>query len=149
MIEIKRIKADYPEFELVKEIRKNVFVKEQGALFDEEFDRYDGEDSDTDFLLLYDEGKAVGTARLVHDNYFKIGRIALMKSCRGKGYGALIVSEITALAFKNGAEKVFVDAQNYAVPFYEKIGFKVIGDEITDRGLPHIPMSINKGDFNG
>lgn len=149
MIEIKRIKADYPEFELVKEIRKTVFINEQGALSNEEFDRYDSEGSDADFLLLYDDGKAAGTARLVHNNYFKIGRIALLKSCRGKGYGALIVKKITALAFENGADKVLVDAQNYAVPFYEKIGFKVIGDEIIDRGLPHIPMCINKGDFNG
>ena len=56
-------------------------------------------------------------------------------------YGADIVKAVTDRAFDMCADKVLVDAQNYAVPFYEKLGFKVIGAEITDRGLPHIPMS--------
>lgn len=126
------------EFEFVKSIRTCVFTNEQGADADSEFDEYD---STSLFALLYDENEPVGTARIAKTAAgFKIGRIAILKSCRGKGYGADIVSAVTDKAFEMGADKVFVDAQNYAVPFYEKLGFRVIGAEITDRGLPHIPM---------
>lgn len=126
------------EFEFVKSIRTCVFTNEQGADADSEFDEYD---STSLFALLYDENEPVGTARITKTAAgFKIGRIAILKSCRGKGYGADIVSAVTDKAFEMGADKVFVDAQNYAVPFYEKLGFRVIGAEITDRGLPHIPM---------
>lgn len=127
------------EFEIVKAIRTCVFTNEQCADADGEFDSYD---STSLFALLYDdENEAVGTARIAKTaEGFKIGRIAVLKKCRGKGYGADIVRAVTDKAFEMGADKVLVDAQNYAVPFYEKLGFKVTGTEITDRGLPHIPM---------
>lgn len=126
------------EFEIVKAIRTCVFTNEQGADADNEFDEYD---KISLFALLYEGDKPVGTARIAETAAgIKIGRIAILKECRGKGYGADIVKAVTDRAFDMGADKVLVDAQNYAVPFYEKLGFKVIGAEITDRGLPHIPM---------
>ena len=126
------------EFEIVKAIRTCVFTNEQGADADNEFDEYD---KTSLFALLYEGDKPVGTARIAETAAgIKIGRIASLKECRGKGYGADIVKAVTDRAFDMGADKVLVDAQNYAVPFYEKLGFKVIGAEITDRGLPHIPM---------
>ncbi|MDE5964374.1 MAG: GNAT family N-acetyltransferase [Eubacterium sp.] len=126
------------EFEAVKVIRSCVFTNEQGADADSEFDEYD---KTSLFALLYEDDKPVGTARIAETaEGIKIGRIAILKECRGKGYGADIVKAVTDKAFDMGADRVFVDAQNYAVPFYEKLGFKVIGAEIIDRGLPHIPM---------
>ena len=126
------------EFEIVKAIRTCVFTNEQGADADNEVDEYD---KTSLFALLYEGDKPVGTARIAETAAgIKIGRIAILKECRGKGYGADIVKAVTDRAFDMGADKVLVDAQNYAVPFYEKLGFKVIGAEITDRGLPHIPM---------
>ena len=104
------------EFEIVKAIRTCVFTNEQGADADNEFDEYD---KTSLFALLYEGDKPVGTARIAETAAgIKIGRIAILKECRGKGYGAA-----------KGKEG-----------FYEKLGFKVIGAEITDRGLPHIPM---------
>lgn len=142
MYNIKFIKSSDYEFEYVRSIRTAVFTNEQGADALTEFDTYDGQ---ADFALLFDSDKPVGTARVVRlDKDFKIGRIAILKEYRGKGYGAVIVCAVLEKAFEDGAAAVYVDAQNYAVPFYEKIGFKVIGDEITDRGLPHIPMMIEK-----
>lgn len=142
MYNIRFIKSNDREFEFVKRIRTAVFTNEQGADALAEFDVYDNQ---ADFALLYDVDKPVGTARVVRlDKDFKIGRIAILKECRGKGYGAVIVRAVLEKAFEKGADKVYVDAQNYAVPFYEKIGFKVIGSQIMDRGLPHIPMRIEK-----
>ncbi|MGN1203285.1 MAG: GNAT family N-acetyltransferase [Eubacterium sp.] len=147
MYNIKFITARDNEFRSVKNIRTAVFTKEQGASAEDEFDELD---SISDFALLCDEGKAIGTARMTHtEKGFKIGRIAVLKEQRGKGYGDLLVRIVTRRAFEKGADKVYVDAQNYAVPFYKKIGFKVIGEELVDRGLPHIPMSITEEEFYG
>lgn len=135
------------EFETVKAIRTCVFTNEQGADAKGEFDQYD---STSLFALLYDGNEPVGTARIAQTAAgFKIGRIAILKKCRGKGFGAEIVKAVTKKAFEMGADKVLVDAQNYAVPFYEKLGFKVIGTEIMDRGLAHIPMCMDKGEHYG
>lgn len=141
MDNIKFIKFNDAEFELVKAIRTEVFTNEQGANASEEFDEYD---KTAVFALLYDKDKAVATARLAQtDNGFKIGRIAVLRQYRGKGLGAVIVRSVCEKATLEGAKTVFVDAQNYAVPFYEKLGFKVIGSQIFDRGLPHIPMCLS------
>ncbi|MCC8073699.1 MAG: GNAT family N-acetyltransferase [Clostridiales bacterium] len=138
---------DY-RFEIVKKIRTDVFTLEQGADKDAEFDEFDNENSNVCYALLYNGGEPVATARLVSDDtYFKIGRIAVLKSYRGRGFGDKIVRAMLERAFSNGASQVLVDAQNYAVPFYEKIGFKIIGKEIIDRGLPHIPMALSKSDI--
>ncbi len=141
MDSIKFIGFNDAEFEYVKAIRTEVFTEEQGANASEEFDAYD---KTAVFALLYDKDKAVATARLAQtDNGFKIGRIAVLKQYRGKGLGAVIVRAVCEKAAREGAKTVFVDAQNYAVPFYEKLGFKVIGNQIFDRGLPHIPMCLS------
>lgn len=147
MYNIKFINHNDSDFSKVKMIRTAVFTREQGADADGEFDGYD---DGAVFALLYVGNEAVATARVaVTDKGYKIGRIAVLKQYRGKGLGSAVVRAVTQSAFDKGAQRVFVDAQNYAVPFYEKMGFKVSGSEITDRGLPHIPMTLEKGDYHG
>ena len=78
----------------------------------------------------------------------KIGRIAVLKEYRGKHYGATVVNAVVAKSIEAGAERIYVDAQNHAVNFYEKLGFRICGRELVDRGIVHTPMCIDKGDFN-
>lgn len=148
MSRITFITSDSDDFQLVRDIRKSVFTVEQGADSDTEFDFYDEKGKATLYALLYDGEKAVATSRLaLTEKGYKIGRIAVLKDFRGKGYGDKIVRAVIEKAFEKGAEAVFVDAQNYAVPFYEKFGFMVIGSQIFDRGLPHMPMSLDKNNY--
>lgn len=143
MFKVKFITADSSDFDIVKSIRTTVFTNEQGADAKTEFDRFDEIGTPSVFAVLYEDETPAATARLVlNDKGYKIGRIAVLKEFRGKGYGDVIVRTMLLKAFDSGAKEVFVDAQNYAVPFYEKIGFCVIGEEITDRGLPHMPMMV-------
>lgn len=147
MVNIKFITAEDTEFKFVKAIRTAVFTDEQGADADREFDSLD---SISDFALLYENENAVAAARVVKTpKGYKIGRIAVLKKYRGKGYGEAVVRAVTQKAFDCGADTVYVDAQNHAVPFYEKIGFKVMGGEIIDRGLPHTPMSVSREEYYG
>lgn len=147
MFKISLITADNDSFQYVKDIRTAVFVGEQGIDSNLEFDRFDKVAAPALFALLEDEGAAAATARLVlTEKGYKLGRVAVLKAFRGMGYGDAVVRTLLEKALSLGAEEVFVDAQNHAVPFYEKIGFKIVGGEITDRGLNHIQMSIRKGD---
>lgn len=147
MTEIKYVTYDSSDFSFVKKIRKTVFVDEQGIDINEEFDILDEKSI---FVLLFENGNAVATSRVTElDKKVKIGRIAVLKERRGKHYGETIVNAILKKAFEYNTSKVYVDAQNYAVPFYKKLGFVVCGDELVDRGIIHTPMYIDKGDFNG
>jgi predicted GNAT family N-acyltransferase len=134
------------EFKYVMAIRNTVFELEQGAIAEEEIDDYD-KSNDTVYALIYDGDEPVATGRIAQtDKGYKIGRIAVMKSQRGKGVGALLVNTLCDKAVQMGADNVLVDSQLHAVPFYKKQGFEVISDnEIIDRGIRHLPMRKHYG----
>lgn len=143
MFKIEFITADDSRFDDVKRIRTTVFTNEQGAVAGEEFDSYD---NDADFALVVDDnGTIAGTGRVaLVDNGYKIGRIAILKEYRGNHLGDMLVKALIKKAYSKGAKSVFVDSQLHAIPFYEKIGFATCGEQIVDRGLPHIPMKMGE-----
>ena len=134
MAEVKFVLYSDPDFMLVKSIRMQVFMNEQNIKGEEEFDELDKRSL---FALLFDGNSAVATAR-----------ISVLKDYRGRRYGAQIVNAVVAKSIEAGADRVYVDAQNHAVNFYEKLGFRICGTELIDRGIAHTPMCIDKGDFN-
>lgn len=140
MAEIKFITPFDTDFSVVRDIRTDVFIAEQGVIASQEFDLFDEVTSSAYFAAAYENGRVVGTGRLVIGNKYKIGRIAVRREQRGKGIGSQIVSALLEKASSLGAERVYVDAQQKAVPFYEKFGFEICGKDIIDRGLPHSPM---------
>lgn len=143
MFNVEFITAGDSCFDDVKRIRITVFTNEQGANGDEEFDKYD---NTADFALVVDEkGNIAGTGRVaLTDKGYKIGRIAILKEYRGNHLGEMLVKALIQKAQQKGAQAVFVDSQLHAVAFYEKIGFAPCGEQIIDRGLPHIPMKIGE-----
>ena len=98
---------DYP---LSREIREEVFVREQEYPIELEFDEAD---ENCWHLVLTDNEKAIATARLLKlsEGVFKPGRIAVLKEYRGKNIGAELLTLIIEKA-KEMARKydcLFVD----------------------------------------
>lgn len=127
---------DYP---LSREIREEVFVREQEYPIELEFDEAD---ENCWHLVLTDNEKAIATARLLKlsEGVFKPGRIAVLKEYRGKSIGAELLTLIIEKAKEMGAKELHIGAQTYAVGFYEKFGFKTTGEEYMDEHIPHIDM---------
>ena len=149
MTKIIKTKCNEDDFKYVRAIRDNVFIGEQGIAAAEESDEYDSDES-TDFFVLFEDDKAVATARAAYMPFgVKLGRIAVLGVCRGKHYGAKIVSYAVEELFKNGAPCVHLESQCHAVGFYEKLGFTVCGEELVDRGILHLPMIITPDTFRG
>lgn len=125
------------------EIRRKVFIEEQGVSAEEEFDE---NDDLAIHALVYDNkenNKPVATGRVYHDGkHYRIGRIAVLKEERGKYYGDFVVRLLANKAFLAGAEEVIIYAQVSAVPFYEKIGFISYGGTFDEAGIDHIAMKV-------
>lgn len=116
-------------------IRTAVFVEEQG--FNEEFDTVD--DIST-HLVLFSDGAAAAVCRFYFDNErneYLIGRLAVMKNYRGKGFGADLVKEAERLIISKGGKSISLHSQCQAQPFYEKLGFKPFGESDFDEDCPH------------
>ena len=119
-------------------IRETVFMQEQGFC-----DEFDDIDTQSWHVLLYQDGRAVGTARLFSENGthgMHMGRVAVYKSARGGGSGSVLLQACCEKAAQLGAKKVILGAQCRAIPFYEKNGFQPFGDIYDEEGCPHQMM---------
>ncbi len=120
-------------------LRRAVFMGEQGVT---EADEIDGEDDHCTHIIAKLNDVPIGTARFqIKDGSVKIQRVCVSREYRGKNYGAdLIRFVVDHVAQTKLASRLFLGAQTYALPFYEKLGFTAYGTEYMDAGIPHRDM---------
>ena len=124
------------EEEAIRTIRETVFIVEQAVPVELE---WDGLDPLCAHVLAWNaSGEAIGTARMQRTG--AIGRMAVVKSWRGRRVGRAILQELLNLAAKQGLSRVTLSAQTHAVGFYEQAGFHVVGELFIDAGIPHRKM---------
>lgn len=129
-----------------RNLRIEIFVKEQGVPEENEFDSFDLE---VPHLVIFLDGEAVATGRNIPygENTVKIGRIAVKKEKRGLHLGEKIVLELLRKAKEDGAKTVKVGAQTHAVGFYQKCGFSLVGTpEYLEENIPHYDMILHFGE---
>lgn len=127
-------------YEILK-VRTAVFVVEQECPYQE----VDGTDYDSLHVWLEEDDSIVAYLRVFEKdkekNMVQIGRV--LSARRGEGLGAKILEHgIEAAKLELNAESIFIEAQTYALPFYEKFGFKACGEEFLEDGIPHTPMML-------
>ena len=129
------------EREICYHLRHVVFVEEQGVPVELEIDEHDAEDA-YHFLGLID-GEPAATARIcVFGDKAKIQRVVVMKAFRGRNLGRQLMQHLMDFARANKlAPQIALDAQTYAVAFYESLGFETTGEEFDDAGIAHIHMT--------
>lgn len=121
--------------EKIIEVRTEVFVKEQNV--PEELEQ-DGKDSEMYHVLATESGKAVGTARMSRDGH--IGRVAVLKSMRGRGIGAFLMNELERQAVVARIPFIHLNAQLHAKGFYTALGYVEEGQIFEEAGISHIHM---------
>ena len=136
-VQIRRVSADRDKAKAFA-IRLRVFVKEQGVPGEIELD---SDDRRAIHFLALVLGRAVGTTRLViRRGSAKIGRMAVLKSHRGKGVGRKLLQRAIAAAEKFGAKRIYLHAQVAVIGFYEKLGFRCVGPVFDEAAIPHRKM---------
>lgn len=120
----------------LRAIRTAVFIHEQRVPENLEWDEFDA--ISLHVLAFNPDGQPVGTARLLPDGH--IGRMAVLKEWRGKGYGSAVLQRILEELRNRHSQKAMLNAQTTAVKFYEKFGFHAYGEEFMEANIPHIKM---------
>jgi predicted GNAT family N-acyltransferase len=124
--------------EILEHIRRAVFIEEQAVPESEE---WDSADPVSIHALAWTANRdAVGTGRL--DPMGKIGRLAVLKTHRGYGVGALLLRWLIDEAARRQLHGVFVHAQTHALPFYRRFGFMAEGAEFDEVGILHQKMRL-------
>ncbi len=138
MLTVKLVTSE-EEKQLAFEVRKKVFVEEQGVPLHLELDEFD---KTAAHFTVQDDGKTIAAARVreISPGVGKIERVCVLKEYRGKRLGVLTMEHIEKYAVEYGWEKLKLNAQSYAVPFYEKLGYVVTSPEFLDAYIPHRAM---------
>jgi len=119
-------------------LRERVFVGEQGVPLDLEHDEHD---ATAHHVVLFAEnhGEAVATGRvrLVGDGVAKVERVAVDATHRGTGLGRRVMDALEARARDLGASVARLAAQESAIGFYQRLGYRGFGERFWEAGLAH------------
>jgi ribosomal protein S18 acetylase RimI-like enzyme len=66
--------------------------------------------------------------------------MAVTSGLQGKGIGRVLLVFAENIARDKGFKKITMNARKNALGFYEKLGYKVVGDEFLEVTLPHFTM---------
>jgi len=121
------------------EVRRQVFVREQGISEDLVFD---GHDREALHMVVEDGERVIGSARVqfLAGNQAKLERMAVLKHYRRKGIGKEILLFLDAVWKDKQVQQVIIHAQLEVVPFYKLCGFDEFGSPFQEAGIKHIKM---------
>ena len=125
-------------------LREAVFVMEQTCIYED----IDGVDYESLHVFCEEGGKITAYLRAFRkpdeEGTVQIGRVLTAR--RGEGLGGEILREgIRIIEEKMRPERMYLEAQTYAIGFYEREGFRVCSDEFDEDGIMHVGMV--KGTF--
>ena len=130
------------QLKIAFDIRKEVFVKEQGVPLQDEFDEFDQLGDRCGHILVYYNEQAVGTGRLrIVEEYGKLERICLLEEYRKLGLGKVIVQALEEIAKEKGIKKVKLHGQTHAEGFYHNLGYETASEIFMEDGIPHVLMT--------
>ncbi|WP_332650401.1 GNAT family N-acetyltransferase [Lysinibacillus sp. 54212] len=116
-----------------------VFVEEQGIPHHLEVDEFDDQAA---HFIVQDGNQTIAAARLreISPGIGKIERVCVLNEYRGKRLGILIMEHVEKYAAEHRFNTLKLNAQVYAISFYEKLGYKVTSPEFLDAHIPHRAM---------
>ena len=127
-------------YEIAKS-RSEIFILEQKILCQ------DLDDADYDSLhCFYEENnRVIAYLRAFYadnaKNVVKVGRVLTLE--HGNGLGRKLMQDsINVVKEKLPCKKICINAQKYAIGFYEKFGFKVTSDDFLEEGVVHVAMEL-------
>ncbi|BFM16225.1 GNAT family N-acetyltransferase [Maricurvus nonylphenolicus] len=120
-------------------LRREVFIVEQKV---PESDELDNQDQHATHFIGIDPTTNTVTACARLLNSGQIGRVAVKKEFRHRGYGQQLMDYIIEYATQNNYPTLFLHAQVQTQAFYRKLGFSPVGDTFMDAGILHQSMQI-------
>jgi len=128
----------------ILQLRSEIFVVEQDCVYQD----LDFKDQKALHVFGKKNNSIIAYTRIFKPgDYFKeasIGRVVVDAKERKFGYGHdLMKASIKAIQEQFNTSEITISAQVYLQKFYETHGFKKVGEEYLEDGIPHIEMLKN------
>ncbi len=123
-------------------LRAAVFVVEQNCPYLDP----DGRDRTAVHVWLED-GDGIAAYLRVMDRSAESGCVSIgrvVAARRRQGLGSRVLREGIRVARERfGADRICLEAQAYAKPFYERQGFRQVSEPFLEDGIPHVRMLLD------
>jgi predicted GNAT family N-acyltransferase len=127
------------EYQLMVQLRNDILRKPLGMGFTpEELDQ----EKENILIGAFEEDKLLGCCMLIRtaNPEIRLRQLAVLKNLQGKGIGRALIQFAENLARDTGHKKVTMHARKTSVPFFEKLGYHVSGEEFLEITIPHFEM---------
>ena len=137
---LKQIDHGTREYEQMVALRYQILRQPLGLGFTEEELQAE---KDNILIAAFDDDNMLGCCMLtsINNQTLKIRQMAVQNNLQGKGIGASLMSFVENLARDKGYRNLVMHARDTAIGFYEKFGYKVLGEQFIEVGLPHHLMA--------
>lgn len=127
------------EYQQMVRLRDEILRKPLGLSFtDEELEK----EKNNLHIVAYEDEKMLGCCMLIEEDpqTVRLRQMAVMNDLQGKGIGKALMQFAENLARDRGYKKITMHARKDASGFYEKMGYKRMGDEFSEITIPHYAM---------
>lgn len=124
-------------------VRTEVFVQEQRIPKELEHDAADF--SAVHAVVRNRLGQALATGRLIPagtPGVSQVGRLAVQRVLRGSALGRQVLQALVEAARARGDREVLLHAQQSAIGFYDRLGWRQRGEAFVEAGIPHQEMFL-------
>ena len=127
------------EYRQMLALRDAILRKPLGLHFDS--DELESEKKNL-HIAAFEDDQMLGCCMLVQENdeTVRLRQMAVMNDLQGKGIGRALMQFAENLARDRGYKKISMHARKNAAGFYEKMGYKKVGEEFTEITIPHYVM---------
>ncbi|MBK7376216.1 MAG: GNAT family N-acetyltransferase [Ferruginibacter sp.] len=136
---LKQIDHGSKEYQQMVKLRNDILRQPLGLSFNEEELAREKEDI---LIGAFDDDEMLACCLLTKtDNHsLRLRQMAVQNNLQGKGIGASMMNFAETIARDKGYKRLLMHARKTALGFYEKLGYRVVGDEFTEVTIPHYVM---------
>ncbi|MBL0181454.1 MAG: GNAT family N-acetyltransferase [Chitinophagaceae bacterium] len=139
---LKQIDHGTKEYQQMVKLRNDILRQPLGLSFTEDELAKEKEDI---LIGAFDDDEMLACCMLTKtdNNCLRLRQMAVQNNLQGKGIGASMMNFAETVARDKGFKKLVMHARKTALGFYEKLGYRVVGDEFTEVTIPHYVMEKN------
>ena len=136
---LKQIDHGTKEYLQMVKLRNEILRKPLGLLLSDEELANETEDI---LIGAFEDDEMLACCMLTRDekDSLRLRQIAVQNNLQGKGIGVSLMNFAEVLARDKGYKKLVMHARETVVGFFEKLGYKVVGDRFTEITIPHVIM---------
>lgn len=127
------------EYRQMVKLRYDILRKPLGLTFTEQELE---EEKDNLLIAAFEEERILGCCMLIEEKpgLARLRQMAVLNDLQGKGIGRALMNFAENIARDRGYRSICMHARSNAVGFYEKVGYRVKGDQFMEVTIVHYLM---------